>query len=295
MTNWLNPIIQEYIRYMGIDPITAFKKECDYLYKTTNQNNSNTFEAINIDEIAKFLNLKDETYFYKDLQGIKGQLKQTTDYNIKIELNGNVKNSKLYRFIIAHEIGHWVIHSKVSKIFSDEEKFLIDKFKFEEELLCHHFASEILMPENIFLASIRNKKLNNQLIQSLSNTFKVPDYQIINRIVQTNPNQFAIYWKNKNSPTSSIKELRVKNIFPNRKLRLLPFIPINATAKSDRFKPNIITESFNTEKSISAKVNISNFGAINGSFDVFVFNPSKSNSLFDQFERNFDLISIISH
>lgn len=299
MAKWNNPIVIRYLEYMGgSNPINILKKEADYLLKSTDQPTSSTkFKGVDVDKIAVFLDLKRENYVYSAKISSAGHITESDSHNAEIELNLDKATFAFYkhRFVIAHEIGHWIIRSKISNIFSENEINLIKTNKFEEELLCHLFASELLMPEEAFKTHIENNVFNDVLISKLYRIFKVPDYQIIHRFLLSNPKSIGIYWKKKVSKTSSNDELRVLNFYPDNKIKENPFIPINATAKDERFIPNLIKESYKKKVSLKGEVFIKNFGEINGDYEIFVFNPSKRDMIFEETEhsRKFDLITIL--
>ncbi|MCK5169285.1 MAG: ImmA/IrrE family metallo-endopeptidase [Bacteroidales bacterium] len=283
MSKWRNPIIKEFSRYLGCDPLTALKKECKYLYKISGHDEmylQNKF-VVDIDKIANLLKLKEEKFQYTTNSESKAYLVQHPD-KIQIELNSDkIKNRYYYRFIIAHEIGHWIIRSKVSRKFSEDEKQLISKYNFEEELLCQHFASELLMPENPIFNEIDNKKINKQYFEYISNKYQVSLIQAINRFVFLNDKYIAVYWNFKKSPTSTFKTLRVGWVYPNQKIRETIYIPLHATAKNERFDPNIIDIAFKKNKSIASNINITNLGDLYGNFFTSVINPNDENSIFE--------------
>lgn len=298
MTEWNNPIVIRFLEYMGANPIKALKKEANYLLKSTNQSISSTnFKETDVDKIAEFLSLKHENYVYSDKISSAGHITENDSHNAEIELNLDKATFAYYkhRFVIAHEIGHWIIRSKISNTFSEKEINLIKKNKFEEELLCHLFASELLMPEEVFNARMQNEIFNENFIVRMYRLFKVPDYQIINRFLLLNPTHIGIYWKKKVTETSGRNELRVLNFYPDNKIKENPFIPLNATAKTGRFSPNLITKSYNQKMSLNGKIFIKNFGEINGNYEIFVFNPVKKDTFFEETDhaRKFDLITIL--
>lgn len=297
MNKWQNPIIIDFINYMGKDPLVALQQEANYLLKKTEQfYNINDFSSIDVDRIADHLKLKEGKYKYNNFLNSTARIIQESLNSVKIELNKDKSNYINYRhhFIIAHEIGHWVIRTKINKIYSEKEIDKINKHKYEEELLCHFFASELLMPKKIFVTQTQNKILNEKLIFNLHNQYKVPEFHIINRILLLYHNFIGIYWKKKESLSSKIKLLRVSNYFPDNRIKEQPYIPIYATAKTGRFTPNFILKSFNTNDSLTGNIYIENFGDIKGNYETYVYNPNKNEILFNEYkyERKFDLITI---
>lgn len=280
MSNWKNPIINEFARFMGADPVSAIRDECKYLLRSAGIT-LNTNKAIDIDKIAKHLGLKDDKYMYTET-GPPAYLDTSDDGSIKIHLTKDyteIRNLYQYRFIIAHEIGHILIRNKIKKKFSETEEREIELYHKEEEDLCQYAASELLLPDEVFLPQIT--KINHEQINYLSKKFQVSISAIINRIAYLLPNYIAVYWKYRESPTSSEKVLRVTWLFPPSYLKRNPYIPIHASAKNDRFSPNIVQKAYDKNISITNIIEVKDFGSLNGKYKVFVYNPKHQNTLFD--------------
>ncbi|GAH68830.1 unnamed protein product, partial [marine sediment metagenome] len=232
--------------------------------------------------------------------GASAFLENTSDDTIKIRLNKDISNLYRYRYTIAHEIGHIAIRNKINKQFSENEENLIHKYHFEEETLCQFAASELLLPEESFLPFILEKSINPQLINVLSKKFQVSVISVLNRIAYLLPNHAAIYWNYRSTANSNIKALRVSWIFPKPQLKKVPFVPIDASAKNDRFTPNLFMQSFKNTKSVYGHTNVNNFGSITGSMTVCTINPREDNTLFPlgEFEKKtgqFDLYSLVKY
>ncbi len=96
-----------------------------------------------------------------------------------IKVNSLIQFSERKRFVTAHEIGHLLMHKNMQlpddtfqnfNIISGMEKV----FKFgKQELEANEFASELLMPEKLFLKEAKGKKFTPLLIQQLAVRFKV--------------------------------------------------------------------------------------------------------------------------
>jgi len=98
---------------------------------------------------------------------------------IGVELNHSPKRQ---RFTIAHELGHYVLHSEESKMFVDtaifkrqtEGGYTTREERMETE--ANYFAANILMPEIIVLREVNNfyKDLNDEdNVAELADKFKV--------------------------------------------------------------------------------------------------------------------------
>nr|MDZ8063829.1 ImmA/IrrE family metallo-endopeptidase [Nostoc sp. EkiNYC01] len=85
------------------------------------------------------------------------------------------------RFTIAHEFGHYLLHSQLAKIFFDESTvFFRDKEASEgikyQEIEANQFAAELLMPELILREKIVQQPLDafdEAAIKQLANEFEV--------------------------------------------------------------------------------------------------------------------------
>jgi Zn-dependent peptidase ImmA (M78 family) len=97
---------------------------------------------------------------------------------VVIKVNSNIQFSERKRFVIAHEIGHLIMHRNLQladdtfsnfNIIAGMEKALKNG---KQELEANEFASELLMPEKIFLKEAKTKKFSPLLIKQLAARFK---------------------------------------------------------------------------------------------------------------------------
>lgn len=95
-----------------------------------------------------------------------------------IKVNSNIPFEQRKRFVIAHEIGHLIMHKNMQlpddtfanfNIISGMENVLKNG---KQELEANEFASELLMPEKLFLKEAKGKKFSPLLIKQLSERFK---------------------------------------------------------------------------------------------------------------------------
>jgi Zn-dependent peptidase ImmA (M78 family) len=95
-----------------------------------------------------------------------------------IKVNSNIPFEQRKRFVIAHEIGHLLMHRDMQlpddnfrnfNIISGMEKALKNGI---QELEANEFASELLMPKDLFLKEVKGKKFSPLLIKQLSERFK---------------------------------------------------------------------------------------------------------------------------
>lgn len=125
--------------------------------------------------------------------GADGRLVAKDDQGI-ITVRESIRDPNRKRFVIAHELGHFLLHrNTVPGIINDTEhsfQIISDKSPIESE--ANYFASEILMPEDMFKAMVFGKDLTMKLLLSLCEEFQTsltatairfaimrPDYALI--------------------------------------------------------------------------------------------------------------------
>lgn len=107
-----------------------------------------------------------------------------------IKVNAKIQFVERKRFVIAHEIGHLIMHRNMQlpddtfanfNIIAGMENALKNG---KQELEANEFASELLMPEKLFLKEAKGKKFSPLLIKQLSERFKTSLTATIFRYLQ---------------------------------------------------------------------------------------------------------------
>ena len=109
--------------------------------------------AIDLEKIAAFHNIRIEYHDFSD--NISGVFFKK---NNKLFLGVNSYHSEnRQRFTIAHEIGHYILHTD-DILHHDDEKmhFRADKIQSSEETEANFFAAEILMPALLIEKCVEN-------------------------------------------------------------------------------------------------------------------------------------------
>lgn len=76
-------------------------------------------------------------------------------------------------FVLAHELGHYIMHKNLAPLFCDNDKTLNEWYqKGIHEQEANDFAVELLMPSEQFRHHCKGKKLDFQLIKELSDYYK---------------------------------------------------------------------------------------------------------------------------
>ena len=89
-----------------------------------------------------------------------------------ITVNSNIEYEGKRRFTIAHEIGHFIMHNKLIPVHNDTDATLEYFKQGHQETEANEFASELLMPESLFIKECAGKPFSPELLRHLSDRFK---------------------------------------------------------------------------------------------------------------------------
>jgi Zn-dependent peptidase ImmA (M78 family) len=117
-----------------------------------------------------------------------GDRKTIITVNSKIEYEGK------RRFTIAHELGHYEMHRKLIPIHDDTDATLEYFKNGHQETEANEFASELLMPESIFIKECQGKKFSPDLLRQLSNRFKTSLTSIAYRYFQLGSHPICLFY-----------------------------------------------------------------------------------------------------
>lgn len=110
-----------------------------------------------------------------DCDGYSGMLVVVND-NALISVKKSTRESGRKRYTIAHELGHYILPdhiTKENKVFrcSDEQLNAFGKNK-TKEVEANIFASELLMPEQLFKPRVVDQDITKKLIRELTEDFQ---------------------------------------------------------------------------------------------------------------------------
>lgn len=147
---------------------------------------------IDVEEIARVLNIEIKKSPYDGEKGVSGVLIRDSSKNI-IGVN-TTDNEHRQRFTMAHEIGHFLLHAG-NQIYVDR-KYNVnfrDKKSGEgtdnEEIEANTFASMLLIPDNFLLKDLRKNDtdiLNTKDIKFLADRYNVSPEAMSLRLSRVN-------------------------------------------------------------------------------------------------------------
>lgn len=117
--------------------------------------------------------LGSERIFYQErnISSSLGSLVRSNNVG-QILVNSKIKNPFQKRFIISHELGHWLMHLDIPVFNCDTKDFKnwshgIKTIEIEANL----FAAEFLMPERIFINYIKTLQIDKALFENIGSRF----------------------------------------------------------------------------------------------------------------------------
>ena len=123
-----------------------------------------------LEEIANALGI---IIKYEEIKGSEGRILIKGNTGI-ITLNSTISHQGKKNFVVAHEVGHFILHKNITPLFSDTVKTLSEWHKKgKQEQQANEFASELLMPEDLYRNKVKDRKLSIQLIEEVSSYFNV--------------------------------------------------------------------------------------------------------------------------
>jgi Zn-dependent peptidase ImmA (M78 family) len=111
-----------------------------------------------------------------------------------VSLNANIEFPQRKRFVLAHELGHILLHSGIEATFSDDYSTLEGYKHGSQEIEANDFASELLMPPVLFKESYFKKKFSPDLLRQLSNTFNTSITSTVYRYVELGSHPICVFF-----------------------------------------------------------------------------------------------------
>lgn len=143
------------------------------------------------------------TLIEKPLSNSEGRIVFGKDKAI-ITVNSNIEWEGKRRFVMAHELGHYEMHKNEGQIHHDTDANL-EYFKHgHQETEANEFATELLMPEELFKKECQGKKFSPDLLRNLASKFKTSLTSVVYRYFElgNHPvcliysyNNKVMYWK----------------------------------------------------------------------------------------------------
>lgn len=134
-----------------------------------------------------------------------------------ITLNSKIQNPKRKRFILAHEFGHFMLHTNSVPAFNcNVEDFVDWQGTRREEAEANRFAANLLMPPTIFKSACDGMGFNLSNIDALSDRFQSSFMSTAIRFVELGSYPCAVVY----SKDKIVKWAAFSSDFPTNELPL---------------------------------------------------------------------------
>lgn len=104
------------------------------------------------------------------LEGADARLLRSGDNGI-IRINSNIRELGRKRFAMAHELGHWKLHQRLSQYWDCSDGDMSNYVGSSSEVEANIFAGELLMPSRLFMPACRRGDPSIELLKSLTKEF----------------------------------------------------------------------------------------------------------------------------
>jgi len=111
-----------------------------------------------------------------------------------VSLNSNIEFPQKKRFVLAHELGHILLHSKNEATFSDDYSTLEAYKHGSQEKEANDFATELLMPELLFKDACLKQKFSPDLMRQLSEKFNTSLTSTIYRFIDFGNHPICVFF-----------------------------------------------------------------------------------------------------
>lgn len=189
---------------------------------------SNLLQMCGINDPAN-LDLKDLISYHDgivqevDLKNCDGRTVMKNGKAI-VSLNAKIEFPQKKRFVLAHELGHILLHREKEAMFSDDYS-TIEAYKHgPQEKEANDFATELLMPPALFKEACFKKKFGSDLLRNLAERFNTSITSTVYRYVELGNHPICVffskdgkiqYWKKSNDFWLRIPESTKLNVPPD--------------------------------------------------------------------------------
>lgn len=111
-----------------------------------------------------------------------------------VSLNSEIEFPQKKRFVLAHELGHIILHGEKEATFSDDYSTLEAYKHGVQEKEANDFATELLMPTDLFQKACFKQKFGAELIRNLSDKFNTSLTSTVYRYVDLGPHPICVFY-----------------------------------------------------------------------------------------------------
>jgi Zn-dependent peptidase ImmA (M78 family) len=137
------------------------------------------------------------TLIQKPMNKADGRIVMTKSRNI-ITINSDIQYEGKRRFTLAHELGHLEMHKDKILQHNDSDATLQYFKTGNQESEANDFASELLMPRNLFIKECQDKPFSPSLLRDLSLKFKTSITSVTYKYLELGPHPICLFYCHNN-------------------------------------------------------------------------------------------------
>ena len=156
----------------------------------------------------------------KNLQNSDGRLVMKNGKSI-VTVDSKIEFPQRKRYVLAHELGHIILHANHTASFTDDDTTLEGYKKGVQEKEANDFAAELLMPTDKFKETCEGRKFSPELVSELSSTFNTSLTSSVYRFIDLGNHPLAAfyskdgkvqYWKKSKDMYYKIPDINKLNV-----------------------------------------------------------------------------------
>lgn len=205
----------------------------------------------------------------EDLNEYEGKFMSFGSSSI-IKINDKIKIEGRKRFTLAHELGHFILHKNKGYINCTYNDFLDWYGRKEIETEANYFASELLMPSDIFNNYSKGKKFSVNFLKETANDFNTSLTSTAIRFVQEGYDPIflicskdnKILWKQANKDFNFFIDFKKLVKIPNTSVTFEKIYKGITYEDSQEIDPAnwLINDKYNKFKFYEDSISIDNYG-----------------------------------
>lgn len=155
-------------------------------------------ENLGISDTAS-IDLSDLIYYHNgivqeiDLNNSDGRLVMKNGRSI-VSIDSKIEFPQRKRYVLAHELGHMLLHADREASFTDDDTTLEGYKKGPQEKEANDFAAELLMPSGLFKDACNKKRFSPDLVRELSDRFNTSLTSTVYRFVDLGNHPIAAFY-----------------------------------------------------------------------------------------------------
>jgi len=144
-------------------------------------------------DIADMIIYHDGMVKETDLQNCDGRLIMKHGKSI-VSVDSKIEFPQRKRYILAHELGHMLLHSHMEASFNDDDTTLEGYKNGPQEKEANDFAAELLMPGELFKTYCFKKKFSPDLLREISEKFNTSITSVVYRFIELGNHPIAAFY-----------------------------------------------------------------------------------------------------